>query len=141
MTSSRLSSASLPLILGTLLFACSSSSTGTTTTTTKDGGTTSAKDASGDAGVKLGAVGDDCSSDAMCASGLCDNNGFCATPVKAIDGGKCTVDADCPTGDSCNVATGDCFSPAKDNTGVKSCTTNADCPSDETCSAAKICAG
>jgi hypothetical protein len=121
-----LSSASL--ILCSL--ACGSGTSATHTTT----------DAGHDSAATLAVVGDDCADNAMCASGLCDNNGYCATPVKTADGGKCLVDTDCPTGDHCNVATGDCFSSAKDNSAPTSCTTTADCKSDETC-VSHVCQG
>lgn len=129
MTSMKLCSTSIYLLLlGAPFLACGSS---TSSTQTPDAGA-----------VKLGSVGDDCASNAACASGLCDNSGFCAAPIQTVDGGKCSVDTDCPTGDHCNVPTGECFSSAMDDGGTTNgCKTNADCAADETCSAAHICQG
>ena len=85
-------------------------------------------------GSTLGAIGDDCTTDTGCASGLCDNNNYCAAPVATLDGGTCSVDTDCPSGDHCDTTTGQCFSAAQDGKGGNNgCKTNADCAADETC--------
>jgi hypothetical protein len=115
----------LGVLASILASACGSSGSGT----------------GGSSTTALATIGDDCSADSMCASGLCDDKASCAAPVATLDGGACTIDADCPTGDHCHTATGKCFSNAQDGTGTHSCTTNADCPSDETCGTNHLCAG
>jgi hypothetical protein len=80
------------------------------------------------------AIGDDCSTDDMCASTLCDDNGYCADPVATTDGNPCVDDTTCPKGAACDSTTGSCFSAEYDGTGGNgACTTDSDCSGDETC--------
>jgi hypothetical protein len=127
--------------VGAVMVACSSNS-GTAVVTTdagkeKDSGPTK------DSGVKLGQIGDDCATDTACASGLCGNDGSCAKPVASLDGGKCSVAADCPKGDLCEASKGRCYAPPSDAAvnAATPCTTNADCHSDETCGKNHTCQG
>jgi len=121
--------ASSAVLFCSLTLACGSS------------GATGAVDSCAPDTAKLAQIGDDCANDGLCASGLCDNNGYCAAPVAATGGGKCSTDKDCPSGDQCDKTTLRCFSPAKDNTGTRSCKTNADCASDESCAPNHTCQG
>jgi hypothetical protein len=93
-------------------------------------------------GAALGALGDDCSADVACNSGLCDDKSFCASPVAPTDGKPCTADATCPTGDHCHTATGKCFSNASDGKGGNNaCNSKSDCGADEVCGTNHICQG
>jgi hypothetical protein len=95
------------------------------------------------AGGGTSMVGDDCTKDSDCASGLCDTNNSCAAVVATTDGNPCVDDSTCPAGDHCDVSSGDCFSTVADGTGGgrAPCTTSADCNGDETCDSTGHCAG